>query len=74
MGSQSMELCSLLLLCLWTAETITALLVQHSEMGRVRAEAQPREMSPVVKTDWAPIAFREVSSISWNGKKKTTLF
>lgn len=62
MGSQSVELLSLFLLCFWKAETTLALLLQLPEVGWVRTEAQ-QEMS-CLKTDWAPIAFRKLSSMT----------
>lgn len=70
MGSQSMELLSLFLLCFWKAETTVALLLQLPEVGWVRAQAQ-QEICPVLKTDWAPIAFTKVSSIRLEWEKKT---
>lgn len=72
MGSQFVELLPLFLLCFWRAETTPALLLQLPEVGWVRAEAQ-QEICPVLKTDWAPIAFRKASSITleWGKKEKT---
>lgn len=68
MGSQSMELLPLFLLCFWKAETTMASLLQLPEVGWVRAEVQ-QQVCPVLKTDWAATAFSKVSSITLEWKK-----
>lgn len=66
MGSKSMELSSLFLLCFWKAETTLTLLLQLPEVGWMRAEAQ---QCSVLKTDWGPVSLRKFSSMTLEWKK-----
>lgn len=68
MGSQFVELLSLFLLYFWRAKTTLASLLQLPEVRWVRAEAQ-QEICPVLKTEWAPIAFTKATGM---GKKTPT--